>query len=136
MQYSPKHSGRWFVKCRKCRKPWSVDVLFDPARSFANPIEPETWRPCPHCGYDPTEGSPANGRGQRMWDYSTVPSRYHVVMGKVDTGRFLQPQYESPCDGRCTNARGPNCDCQCHGANHGSGRLVERWTPASEKAAV
>jgi len=26
----------------------------------------------------------------------------------------------TPCDYRCTNARGPNCDCVCGGRNHGS----------------
>jgi hypothetical protein len=24
-----------------------------------------------------------------------------------------------PCDGRCTGARGHNCECSCGGANHG-----------------
>jgi hypothetical protein len=33
---------------------------------------------------------------------------------------FLRP--ECPCDARCTNARGHNCECSCGGANHGSGR--------------
>jgi hypothetical protein len=27
------------------------------------------------------------------------------------------------CDARCTNAKGPNCDCSCGGKNHGSGML-------------
>ena len=25
------------------------------------------------------------------------------------------------CDARCLNARGPNCECQCGGVNHGAG---------------
>ncbi len=29
-----------------------------------------------------------------------------------------------PCDARCTSATGPQCDCQCGGANHGTGRLI------------
>lgn len=28
------------------------------------------------------------------------------------------------CDGRCTGAPGPMCDCRCGGANHGTGRVV------------
>lgn len=28
------------------------------------------------------------------------------------------------CDGRCTNAPGPSCDCKCGGVNHGTGRMV------------
>lgn len=27
------------------------------------------------------------------------------------------------CDARCTSAKGPRCECQCEGANHGAG-----WT--------
>lgn len=27
------------------------------------------------------------------------------------------------CDARCVFAHGPHCDCQCEGANHGSGML-------------
>lgn len=29
------------------------------------------------------------------------------------------------CDGRCTEATGPNCYCKCGCVNHGSGRMVE-----------
>lgn len=29
------------------------------------------------------------------------------------------PEHE--CDGRCLAAKGPNCECSCHGANHGRG---------------
>lgn len=32
------------------------------------------------------------------------------------------------CDGRCTHARGPVCDCPCRGENHGSGRTVAVYT--------
>jgi hypothetical protein len=33
-------------------------------------------------------------------------------------------KYLCPCDERCTGARGPDCDCQCGGANHGTGAMV------------
>ena len=46
-------------------------------------------------------------------------------MGRVEGDRLTKTQYLCPCDGRCTGALGPNCDCQCGGANHGSGRVVE-----------
>jgi hypothetical protein len=29
---------------------------------------------------------------------------------------------EVKCDGRCTHAKGSNCECSCGGKNHGSGR--------------
>ena len=32
--------------------------------------------------------------------------------------------YEAPCDHRCTGARGPDCECSCGGANHGTGLVV------------
>ena len=31
---------------------------------------------------------------------------------------------DKTCDGRCTNATGPNCECPCGGANHGAA-----WQP-------
>ena len=46
-------------------------------------------------------------------------------MGRVEGDRLTKTEYRCPCDGRCTGALGPNCDCQCGGANHGSGRVVE-----------
>lgn len=44
-------------------------------------------------------------------------------MGKVQRDRLTHEHYGSPCDERCTFARGPHCDCSCGGKNHGS-RLV------------
>jgi hypothetical protein len=29
-----------------------------------------------------------------------------------------------PCDGRCYNAKGHNCECQCGGHNHGAGNAA------------
>lgn len=37
------------------------------------------------------------------------------VVGKVNT---------TPCDARCTSAKGHQCNCSCNGKNHGSGSLV------------
>lgn len=31
---------------------------------------------------------------------------------------------DTPCDGRCTSATGPNCDCSCGGRNHGLGKVA------------
>lgn len=45
-------------------------------------------------------------------------------MGCVDRGRLVRDEVRSACDDRCTSARGPNCDCKCHGKNHGSGLVV------------
>jgi hypothetical protein len=45
-------------------------------------------------------------------------------LGKVERNRLIHTEHLCPCDGRCTNATGPSCDCQCGGENHGSGKLV------------
>lgn len=45
-------------------------------------------------------------------------------MGRVDGLRLTELRTGAVCDGRCTHANGPRCDCQCGGANHGSGRTV------------
>jgi hypothetical protein len=45
-------------------------------------------------------------------------------MGEVQGDKYVKTENRPPCDGRCTHASGPHCDCACHGANHGSGKLV------------
>lgn len=49
------------------------------------------------------------------------------VLGRVERARLVVDHAAPACDGRCTHARGNKCDCQCGGANHGSGRTVT-WT--------
>jgi len=46
-------------------------------------------------------------------------------LGEVNGGKLYKYHYETPCDGRCTHATGPECECSCGGANHGSGKLVK-----------
>lgn len=45
-------------------------------------------------------------------------------MGEVIKRTVNMQFYTSPCDGRCTNAPGNNCDCSCGGENHGTKRLI------------
>ncbi len=47
------------------------------------------------------------------------------IMGEVFGALIGRREYCSACDDRCTNAKGPNCDCPCGGKNHGSGAVVE-----------
>jgi hypothetical protein len=49
------------------------------------------------------------------------------LMGHVQATRLVTDSLGAPCDGRCTNAKGPICDCHCFGANHGTQKLVV-WT--------
>lgn len=46
------------------------------------------------------------------------------VVGKVKGKAVFRDELRCACDGRCTNAPGPACDCSCGGANHGTGRVV------------
>lgn len=46
------------------------------------------------------------------------------VMGQVHPKKLLKLEERCLCDNRCTMAAGPECNCQCAGANHGSGVLV------------
>ena len=45
-------------------------------------------------------------------------------LGQVQRDRLVHFETRSVCDCRCTSARGPKCDCQCGGENHGSGLTV------------
>jgi hypothetical protein len=47
-----------------------------------------------------------------------------TFMGVVQGDKFIKTEDKPPCDGRCTHASGPHCDCLCGGANHGTGKLV------------
>lgn len=46
-------------------------------------------------------------------------------LGRVERNRLIRTVDMCPCDGRCTSATGPSCDCQCGGENHGTNRSVE-----------
>lgn len=45
-------------------------------------------------------------------------------IGAVRLHRVVRLEDHAVCDGRCTGATGPSCDCQCGGEHHGSGRVV------------
>lgn len=47
-----------------------------------------------------------------------------ILMGIVHGDKFVKHENRPACDGRCTHAHGPTCDCACGGANHGTGRVV------------
>jgi hypothetical protein len=45
-------------------------------------------------------------------------------MGEVRGDNYVKHEDKPACDGRCTHAAGPMCDCLCGGANHGTGKTV------------
>ena len=57
-------------------------------------IQADAYQPCPLCG---------------------APES--LSYDKPIKGRF---NADVPCDGRCTRAKGSDCECSCGGANHGS----------------
>lgn len=121
---------RWYFKCAQCKKPWAVEYsrmnVERPAPTYLHghlvkgpsvpsvpparqsELDKECSSPCPKCGYNPEGG------------------KKHQTMGKVTTTGLQGSAMAPPCDGRCTNAPGPSCDCQCGGENHGSGKLVPK----------
>lgn len=46
-------------------------------------------------------------------------------MGEVQGSHYLVEKDKTPCDGRCTHACGPVCDCVCGGVNHGTGKILK-----------
>lgn len=48
-----------------------------------------------------------------------------TFMGEVKGDKYVQTGNRPACDGRCTHACGPSCDCACGGVNHGTGRIVQ-----------
>ena len=59
-------------------------------------------------------------------------------MGQVgaDPRRLVKLGERSPCDDRCTMARGPSCECKCCGQNHGSHLVVVITRDAGERPTV
>jgi len=46
-------------------------------------------------------------------------------MGQVHGTKYVRVEDRPACDGRCTHACGPSCDCACGGANHGTGKVIQ-----------
>lgn len=95
---------RWFFRCKDCL---TVAVTEQELRLVEVQIGPAqyTWRyaECGACGGD------------------------IEFMGRTSahTACIAKTEWRCACDGRCTGAIGPSCDCQCGGENHGTGRVVE-----------
>ena len=96
---------RWFIRCTLCLAVAAVGE---------KPQQPHDWQ----------------GRVNPNAIRCTICNVPMEVMGRVSkpplgTGWLVTGQsIESPCDARCTNAKGPNCDCSCKCANHGSQLVV------------
>lgn len=97
-----RHATRAPACKRVVRRTYFVDERQDPmGRGRLRKL----WRPDPLRGSRaPYEDLPCpECDGSLQWD---------EIVGKVVD--------DHPCDARCMGARGPDCECSCGGANHGS----------------
>jgi hypothetical protein len=90
-----RSTKRWAYSCDRCSEWTFVDRL-----ASERPIDGRSAL-CPVCG----------GAGLRL-------------RGAVEHGKVVATYQATPCDARCTDARGTRCDCSCGGENHGSHRVV------------
>lgn len=66
-------------------------------------------------------------------EHQIFPSCQHCstaleYMGRVERDNLVKDHVRCACDGRCTGAVGPKCDCHCGGVNHGTGAVVRFTT--------
>ncbi len=59
-----------------------------------------------------------------------------TYMGQVHGTDYVKTEMKAACDGRCTHASGPVCDCQCGGLHHGTGKLVSTIVDQGKVKAV
>lgn len=50
--------------------------------------------------------------------------RFRYLGPVTDAARWLHTDLLPACNSACVNATGPDCECQCRGENHGTGRVV------------
>src|ERR1700733_4615367 len=72
-----------------------------------------------NCGYNANLKAVCDACGGRM-EYMGETIRRSVSQQSLQK----LVGYKCACDGKCTNALGPSCDCVCSGENHGTGRVV------------
>lgn len=115
---SMKLIDRYMVRCPYCKSVFAIEGSSPWQRKPVEilPIVEAHAATCPK-----TEvrlqflsyGKPENRAGAA---YNVLSCTYQV---KQVRGTF---KAEVKCDGRCTHAKGSDCECSCGGKNHGSGR--------------
>lgn len=106
--------GRFFFKHRKCTAKRLGSYAIEATSQQAALVIAQHGA-CPHCGM----------RARVPYHYTDSPTFCPKFMGQVRGSRLIATELRTPCDGRCTGATGPNCDCQCNGENHGIRMLIE-----------
>jgi len=96
-------------KSRDCRHVWAIDYPEKglgkndwfrrvPGEATVRFPSADAYDGCPKC------------KANHIW------VKWGIVKGK---------RSEQPCDARCTNAKGFDCQCSCAGLNHGRGFVCE-----------
>lgn len=94
---SQPNTSRWYIRCPGCLSISAVEVCPD--------ATPQTAKMrCELCDVEVEN----MGRVHQA-------ARPYLITGTAEV---------CACDGRCTGARGPSCDCPCGGRNHGTGATV------------
>jgi hypothetical protein len=94
--------NRWFLRCVDCLAVSAVEQ---------DPVQAHYWQGLKTHATNNAPMCECGGRNE--------------IMGRVGSkDRFTALSLRCPCDSRCTNATGPNCDCSCAGVNHGTNRVV------------
>lgn len=101
--------ARWYVRCLGCLSIGCIESERDPS----------PWRhnwDAAKGGYKLEGGATCEACGGRVETMGRVVSTFRPWLGREEE--------QSPCDARCSDARGHKCDCPCGGENHGKGAIV------------
>lgn len=109
---------RQYLKCKDCKKPFAIET------------DQKIYQAGNASYYSNYESilSQYRKNGYLITSDMVCPfCQSHKIkhMGTVLKHRVTIFHEEVPCDGRCTNAQGPSCDCSCGGENHGSQKVIE-----------
>lgn len=104
-------SVRYCIRCTDCLAVAFVEVpvLIRPPGDAA-----AIYRAAVHAATPPPRADCAACDGMRTVE----------TMGEVRGVHVGHNETRCACDGRCTHAKGPDCECSCGGANHGTGATV------------
>jgi len=108
------HPRRYIVTCRHCQHTTAHDV--ETATRMVRKqvysqivMSKERYEPKPFCAPETCAGCGASRATGDYWSKIILVRGHYSEVHK--------------CDSRCMGAKGPNCDCQCGGANHGRAYL-------------
>jgi hypothetical protein len=85
---------RFIARCSRCKQAHAIDIFQPWASAFYA------------CSY--------NGPDWLRCECGRALTTWKQVQGKASARK---------CSARCTNATGPDCECECVGRNHGSDHM-------------